>query len=124
MLVIGYGTSVIGRSCCVHPERRPKEGWVNASLSQYRDEPTIRFLTFYGQTICRLEVTQASLCLASDGQFTYQNLHWQEHTTSLPFFVHTHFSLGLHDWAVAIEPTETSASASAIFLANNIFFLS
>jgi hypothetical protein len=26
-----------------------------------------------------------------------QNHHWQEQTVSLPFLVHTHFSLGLHD---------------------------
>jgi DNA-binding XRE family transcriptional regulator len=52
-----------------------------------------------------------------------QNRHWQEQTVSFPCLTHTHFSLGLHDWAVAIEPTEASARARTIFLASNIFFL-
>jgi hypothetical protein len=52
-----------------------------------------------------------------------QNRHWQEQTVSLPCWTHTHFSFGLHDWAVATVPTEASARAKTIFLTYSMFFL-
>jgi hypothetical protein len=51
-----------------------------------------------------------------------QNLHWQEQTVSLPCLTQTHFSFGLHDWAIAIGPAETSARAKTIFFAIDMTF--
>jgi hypothetical protein len=51
-----------------------------------------------------------------------QNRHWQEQTISFPCLTHTHFSFGLHDWAVAIVPTEARARAKTIFLTDSMFF--